>query len=130
VRNELSRHETERLAGRAAYGTLQFAQIDDILEEGLHEYLTSFLARSTNWATASAATSCCRWRLHVRTMTMQLTIATKRRYRYTAPLSYTIQQLHLTPRVEPQQHVLHWQHRARRQLPSPIPTPTATCRTC
>lgn len=29
-------------------------------------------------------------------------------YRYTAPLAYTIQQLRLTPRVEPHQHVQSW----------------------
>lgn len=30
-------------------------------------------------------------------------------YRYTAPLSYTIQQLRLTPRIEPTQQMLAWQ---------------------
>lgn len=40
---------------------------------------------------------------------MLLTIRHETRYSYTAPLAYTIQQLHLTPRVEPQQHVLSWQ---------------------
>jgi len=40
---------------------------------------------------------------------MQLTIRHETRYTYTAPLAYTIQQLHLTPRAEPQQHVLSWQ---------------------
>lgn len=40
---------------------------------------------------------------------MQLTIRHETRYSYTAPLAYTIQQLHLTPRVEPQQHALSWQ---------------------
>jgi transglutaminase-like putative cysteine protease len=40
---------------------------------------------------------------------MQLTIRHETRYSYSAPLAYTIQQLHLTPRVEPQQHVLSWQ---------------------
>jgi transglutaminase-like putative cysteine protease len=39
---------------------------------------------------------------------MQLSIRHETRYTYTAPLAYTIQQLHLTPRVEPQQHVLSW----------------------
>jgi len=42
VRNELS-HETERLADEL-HTTLQSMQIDDILEEGLHEFLTRFLA--------------------------------------------------------------------------------------
>ncbi|MES2902447.1 MAG: alpha-E domain-containing protein [Pseudomonadota bacterium] len=42
VRNELSL-DTERLAGKL-HATLQFALIDDILEEGLHDFLTRFLA--------------------------------------------------------------------------------------
>ncbi len=42
IRNDLS-HDTERLAGKL-HSTLQFALIDDILEEGLHDFLTSFLA--------------------------------------------------------------------------------------
>jgi uncharacterized alpha-E superfamily protein len=42
VRNDLSQ-DTERLAERL-YAELQSAQIDDILGEGLHEYLTRFLA--------------------------------------------------------------------------------------
>jgi transglutaminase-like putative cysteine protease len=40
---------------------------------------------------------------------MHLTIRHETRYTYTLPLAYTIQQLHLTPRVESQQHVLSWQ---------------------
>lgn len=40
---------------------------------------------------------------------MQLSIRHETKYNYTLPLAYTIQQLHLTPRVEPQQHVLSWQ---------------------
>jgi transglutaminase-like putative cysteine protease len=40
---------------------------------------------------------------------MQLTIRHETRYIYTAPLAYTIQQLHLTPRKEPQQLVQSWQ---------------------
>jgi transglutaminase-like putative cysteine protease len=39
---------------------------------------------------------------------MQLNIRHETRYTYTTPLAYTIQQLHLTPRAEPQQHVLAW----------------------
>lgn len=39
---------------------------------------------------------------------MQLSIRHETRYTYTSPLAYTIQQLHLTPRVEAQQHVLAW----------------------
>lgn len=42
IRNDLSQH-TERLAGKLL-ATLQFALIDDILEEGLHDFLTTFLA--------------------------------------------------------------------------------------
>jgi uncharacterized alpha-E superfamily protein len=42
VRNDLSQ-DTERLAERL-YAQLQSAQIDDILGEGLHDYLTRFLA--------------------------------------------------------------------------------------
>jgi uncharacterized alpha-E superfamily protein len=42
VRNELS-HETERQAEQL-YGQLQSARIDDILAEGLHEFMTKFLA--------------------------------------------------------------------------------------
>jgi uncharacterized alpha-E superfamily protein len=41
IRNDLS-HDTERLAGKL-HATLQFGQIDDILEEGLHDYLTRFM---------------------------------------------------------------------------------------
>lgn len=40
---------------------------------------------------------------------MQLSIRHETLYHYTATLAYTIQQLHLTPRAEPQQHVLQWQ---------------------
>lgn len=40
---------------------------------------------------------------------MQLNIRHETHYTYTLPLAYTIQQLHLTPRVESQQHVLSWQ---------------------
>ncbi len=40
---------------------------------------------------------------------MHLSIRHETQYRYTAALGYTIQQLHLTPRGEPQQHVLQWQ---------------------
>ena len=43
VRNELSQ-ETERFAGKL-HAELQFADIDDILKRGLHDYLTEFLAR-------------------------------------------------------------------------------------
>ena len=39
---------------------------------------------------------------------MHLTIRHETRYTYTLPLAYTIQQLHLTPRAEAQQHVLSW----------------------
>lgn len=39
---------------------------------------------------------------------MQLSIRHETSYAYTAPLAYTIQQLHLTPRAESQQHVLSW----------------------
>lgn len=39
---------------------------------------------------------------------MQLTIEHTTRYSYTAPLAYTIQQLHLTPRKEAQQQVQSW----------------------
>ncbi|GGX92884.1 hypothetical protein GJV26_10240 [Massilia dura] len=42
VSNDQSR-ETERLAGKL-HAKLQLALIDDILEEGLHEFLTAFLA--------------------------------------------------------------------------------------
>ncbi|MES2756974.1 MAG: alpha-E domain-containing protein [Pseudomonadota bacterium] len=42
IRNDVSQ-DTERLAGKL-HATLQFALIDDILEEGLHEFLTTFLA--------------------------------------------------------------------------------------
>jgi uncharacterized alpha-E superfamily protein len=41
VRNDLSA-DTERFAGKL-HAQLQFALIDDILEEGLHDYLTRFL---------------------------------------------------------------------------------------
>lgn len=40
---------------------------------------------------------------------MRLFIRHETTYRYTAPLSYTIQQLRLTPRTEPHQRVLAWQ---------------------
>lgn len=42
-------------------------------------------------------------------MTMRLVIRHSTVYRYTVPQTYTIQQLRLTPRVEPQQQVLSWQ---------------------
>ncbi len=40
---------------------------------------------------------------------MHLTIRHETCYTYSAPLAYTIQQLHLTPRTEPQQQVRSWQ---------------------
>ena len=40
---------------------------------------------------------------------MQLSIQHQTLYTYSAPLTYSIQQLHLTPRVEQQQRVLSWQ---------------------
>ena len=43
VRNDLSQN-TERLAEQL-YGKLQTAQIGDILDEGLHEFMTKFLAQ-------------------------------------------------------------------------------------
>jgi transglutaminase-like putative cysteine protease len=39
---------------------------------------------------------------------MRLAIRHETLYRYTSPLTYTIQQLRLTPRVEPNQHTLFW----------------------
>lgn len=39
---------------------------------------------------------------------MRLSIRHETAYRYTAPARYSIQQLRLTPRVEPQQRVLNW----------------------
>lgn len=39
---------------------------------------------------------------------MLLTIRHETVYRYTAPLAYTIQQLRLSPRAEPHQHVMSW----------------------
>jgi uncharacterized alpha-E superfamily protein len=41
VRNDVSR-ETERFAGRLHAG-LRFNSIDDIMQRGLHDYLTEFL---------------------------------------------------------------------------------------
>lgn len=43
IRNDAST-DTERLAGKL-HAQLQFARIDDILAEGLHDYLTDFLER-------------------------------------------------------------------------------------
>lgn len=43
IRNDLS-SETERLAGKL-HAQLQFDSIDDILEAGLHDYLTQFLEK-------------------------------------------------------------------------------------
>lgn len=40
---------------------------------------------------------------------MQLSIRHETVYRYTAPLTYTIQQLRLSPRTEPHQRTLSWQ---------------------
>lgn len=40
---------------------------------------------------------------------MILTIRHETSYHYSKPLAYTIQQLHLTPRIEPQQRALSWQ---------------------
>ncbi len=42
-------------------------------------------------------------------MSMQLAIRHQTVYRYTAPLTYTIQQLRLSPRVEAHQRTLSWQ---------------------
>jgi uncharacterized alpha-E superfamily protein len=42
IRNDHS-HDTERIAGKL-HAELQFARIEDILEQGLHNYLTKFLA--------------------------------------------------------------------------------------
>jgi transglutaminase-like putative cysteine protease len=39
---------------------------------------------------------------------MQLSIRHETLYRYTQPQAYSIEQLHLTPRAEPQQQVLSW----------------------
>lgn len=39
---------------------------------------------------------------------MHLSIRHETLYRYTEPQAYSIEQLHLTPRAEPQQHVLSW----------------------
>lgn len=44
VRNELS-HDTERFAGKL-HAELKFGDIDEILERGLHEYLTHFLKQT------------------------------------------------------------------------------------
>ena len=40
---------------------------------------------------------------------MRLTIRHETLYRYSAPLAYTIQQLRLTPRIDPHQRVVAWQ---------------------
>jgi transglutaminase-like putative cysteine protease len=40
---------------------------------------------------------------------MQLSIRHETLYRYSQPQAYSIEQLHLTPRAEPQQRVLSWQ---------------------
>lgn len=40
---------------------------------------------------------------------MQLSIRHETLYRYSQPQAYSIEQLHLTPRAEPQQHVQSWQ---------------------
>jgi transglutaminase-like putative cysteine protease len=39
---------------------------------------------------------------------MRLSIRHETLYHYTQPQAYSIEQLHLTPRAEPQQHVLSW----------------------
>ena len=39
---------------------------------------------------------------------MQLSIRHETTYRYSKPIAYTIQQLRLTPRMEPHQHTLSW----------------------
>jgi uncharacterized alpha-E superfamily protein len=44
VRNDIS-EDTERFAGKL-YAELKFADIDEILEKGLHEYLTDFLQKA------------------------------------------------------------------------------------
>lgn len=56
-----------------------------------------------NWETGSVAISSSRWRLD-----MQLSIRHETAYHYSAAQAYSIQQLHLTPRAEPQQTVLSW----------------------
>jgi len=47
---------------------------------------------------------------------MRLSIRHETVYRYSMPLAYTIQQLHLTPRREPQQKVHSWQISASGQM--------------
>ncbi len=47
---------------------------------------------------------------------MRLSIRHETIYHYSAPLAYTIQQLHLTPRLELQQKVLSWQINASGQM--------------
>ena len=40
---------------------------------------------------------------------MQLSIRHETLYRYSVAQAYSIEQLHLTPRAEPQQRILSWQ---------------------
>jgi transglutaminase-like putative cysteine protease len=56
-----------------------------------------------NWETVSVATSCFLW-----LPDMLLSIRHETSYHYSAPIAYSIQQLHLTPRLEAHQHVQSW----------------------
>jgi hypothetical protein len=97
--------DTERLAGRMQ-AQLQFARIEDILDAGLDNTLSKFMKTCTTWATGSAAISSSHWEPD-----MHLSIRHETLYRYSQPQAYSIEQLHLTPRAEPQQRVLSWQIR-------------------
>src|SRR3546814_8651749 len=71
----------------------------------LFPYTTLF--RSTTWATGSARISWCRWRLSGATETrMKHLIRHVTQYRYTAAVSYSIQTLRLTPRLDEHQRTL------------------------
>jgi len=116
VRNAYSQ-KTERLAGKML-ADLQYGQIEEVLQYGIHEYLTEFLEKPTPWDTRSAKTS---WYpesgaqqklVPVNTPAtnerMRFEITHNTDYHYEDPISYLIQLLRLTPRSDAGQTVINW----------------------
>jgi hypothetical protein len=125
VRNDVSA-DTERLAGKL-HAELQFARIDDILEQrpARHPdalpggHLRTGQPGQPRFPRAAGS---------IETPHDPVYPPRNHCYRYTRRMAYTIQQLHLTPRAEPQQHVLSWNIATPGHCTT-TSTPTATCRT-
>ena len=101
---------------------LQYGRVEDILASGLHQYLEHFLDRINDLGNRISQDFLVPLSAE-RSMKQIITHVTH--YRYTAPVTYSIQTLRLTPRDDEHQRVLRW-HRARagRWTPtaiSPIP---------